>query len=63
VERPGLLVAGSGGLVGVMTPEGRALSKARGDGFAADSWLENDGDPVGQEAAPPDRASRGTRGA
>jgi hypothetical protein len=51
VERPDLLVAGSGGLVGVMTPEGRVLSKARGDGFAADSWLENDGDPVGQEAA------------
>jgi competence protein ComEC len=34
-----------------MTPEGRALSKARGDGFAAETWLENDGDPVGQEAA------------
>jgi competence protein ComEC len=51
VQRPDVLVAGSGGLVGVMTPEGRALSKARGDGFAADSWLENDGDPVGQEAA------------
>ena len=51
VQRPDVLIAGSGGLVGVMTPEGRALSKARGDGFAAESWLENDGDPVGQEAA------------
>ncbi len=50
-ERPDLLVAGSGGLVGVMTAEGRALSKPRGDGFTADSWLENDGDRVAQEAA------------
>jgi competence protein ComEC len=51
VQRPDVLIAGSGGLVGAMTPEGRALSKARGDGFAAETWLENDGDPVGQEAA------------
>lgn len=50
-DRPDLLVAGSGGLVGVLTPEGRVLSKPRGDGFAADSWLENDGDPAEQEAA------------
>jgi competence protein ComEC len=50
-ERPDLLVAGSGGLVGVMTPDGRALSKPRGDGFTADSWLENDGDAAAQEAA------------
>jgi competence protein ComEC len=49
--RPDLLVAGSGGLVGVMTEEGRALSKPRGDGFTADSWLENDGDRVAQEEA------------
>ncbi len=34
-----------------MTPEGRALSKARGEGFAADNWLENDGDRATQEAA------------
>jgi competence protein ComEC len=51
VERPDVLVAGSGGLVGVMTEEGRALSKPRGDGFTADSWLENDGDRVAQEVA------------
>jgi competence protein ComEC len=49
--RPDLLVAGSGGLVGVMTEEGRALSKPRGDGFTAESWLENDGDRVAQEEA------------
>lgn len=50
-ERPLVLVSQSGGLVGVMTSEGRALSKPRGDGFAADTWLENDGDPASQEDA------------
>jgi len=49
VRRPDVLIAPSGGLVGAMTPEGRALSKPRGDGFAARVWLENDGDPVAQE--------------
>ncbi len=44
VERPPVLISGTGGLIGVMTDEGRALSKPRGDGFAALSWLENDGD-------------------
>ncbi len=42
--RPLVLVAESGGLVGVLGPEGRALSKPKGDGFAASTWLENDGD-------------------
>ncbi|WP_102109907.1 ComEC/Rec2 family competence protein [Oceaniglobus roseus] len=51
-ERPALLVSDSGGLVGVMTPAGRALSKERGEGFVAMSWLENDGD-----GAPQDRAA------
>ncbi|MEM6596433.1 MAG: ComEC/Rec2 family competence protein, partial [Pseudomonadota bacterium] len=50
-DRPSVLVAQTGGLIGVLTEEGRALSKARGDGFAAASWLENDGDPVAQEDA------------
>jgi len=50
-ERPALLVADSGTLVGVMGPEGRALSKPRGDGFAARAWLENDGAPVAQAQA------------
>ncbi|MWD30385.1 competence protein, partial [Aquicoccus sp. SCR17] len=34
-ERPVLLVAEDGALVGVMTPGGRALSRPRGAGFAA----------------------------
>jgi competence protein ComEC len=42
--RPDVLISDSGTLVGVMTPQGRALSKRRGAGFAARNWLENDGD-------------------
>lgn len=53
-ERPGILVADTGGLVGVMTEQGRALSKPRGAGFVASVWLENDGDGAGQ----PDAAAR-----
>ena len=49
--RPDLLIAGDGRLLGLMGPEGRALSQARGGGFAAVNWLENDGDLVTQEAA------------
>lgn len=49
--RPALLVADSGGLIGVLTDSGRALSKPRGDGFAAESWLENDGSIMVQEDA------------
>ena len=51
VERPAILVADSGALVGVMTETGRALSKPRGGGFIASVWLENDGDGVDQPAA------------
>ena len=48
VERPALLIAGDGKLVGVIGPGGRALSRGRGGGFAAESWLENDGDLAAQ---------------
>ncbi len=51
VERPAVLIAEGGALVGVMTPEGRALSKPRGAGFIAKNWLENDGERVPQEEA------------
>jgi len=50
-ERPVVLIAQSGRLMGVMTPQGRSISKPRGDGFAARSWLENDGDPAPQDEA------------
>lgn len=50
-ERPALLISASGRLAGVMAGEGRALNKPRGEGFVAESWLENDGDAAGQGAA------------
>ena len=50
-ERPDVLIADSGGLVGVMTESGRALSKEKGSGFIATVWLENDGDSVNQAKA------------
>lgn len=49
--RPALLVEGGGALVGLMTPEGRALSKPRGAGFVARNWLEADGDAASQDLA------------
>jgi competence protein ComEC len=51
VERPAVLIAEGGTLVGVMTDAGRALSKAKGAGFVAQNWLENDGAPVEQADA------------
>jgi len=50
-ERPLALVSDTGALVGVLTDQGRALSKLRGSGFAARSWLENDGDGALQSEA------------
>lgn len=50
-ERPPVLISEGGGLVGVMTGQGRALSKPRGEGFSARSWLENDGDKADQNTA------------
>lgn len=49
--RPDVLISSDGKLIGVMTPEGRALSRAKGAGFVAERWLENDGDPSAQRAA------------
>lgn len=50
-ERPQVLVADTGSIVGLMTPEGRALSKAKGAGFIARNWLENDGEGIDQKDA------------
>lgn len=50
-HRPDVLIADTGGLVGVMTEQGRALSKQKGSGFVATIWLENDGDGVDQQQA------------
>lgn len=61
-ERPSLLISESGGLVGLMTPEGRSLSRERGEGFVAARWLENDGDPADQLQAAARPAFAGPRG-
>ena len=50
-DRPELLIADSGRLFGLQTPQGRILSSGSGNGFAAASWLGKDGDRVSQEAA------------
>ncbi|MEO0751585.1 MAG: ComEC/Rec2 family competence protein [Pseudomonadota bacterium] len=50
-ERPVILIADTGGLIGVMTEEGRALNRERGNGFVALNWLENDGDNADQVGA------------
>lgn len=50
-ERPTVLVTDNGALVGISTEKGRAISKARGNGFAASAWLENDGDGQKQASA------------
>ncbi len=49
--RPALLIAPEGEVVGLMTPEGRALSRARAGSFAATSWLKADGDDAEQQIA------------
>lgn len=61
--RPDLLISGDGRLLGLMGPEGRALSAATGGGFAAENWLENDGDLVAQEVAAARPGFDGPKGA
>ncbi|MBP0481867.1 ComEC/Rec2 family competence protein [Sagittula salina] len=50
-DRPPVLIADTATLVGILTPEGRGLSRAQGAGFVASNWLENDGSRATQEAA------------
>ncbi|MEO8243455.1 MAG: ComEC/Rec2 family competence protein [bacterium] len=63
VERPALLISSDGGLVGLMTAEGRALSSPKGAGFAAQSWLADDGDLTLPEAAAQRAGFTGPKGA
>ena len=51
VQRPDVLISDTGSLVGVLSENGRVLSKAKGSGFVASVWLENDGDPRFQDTA------------
>lgn len=62
-ERPVLLISSDGALAGLMGAEGRVLSGAKGAGFTAESWLENDGDLAGQQAAAARTGFTGPRGA
>lgn len=47
-KRPDILITDNGRLAGIATSEGRALTRHKGNGFAASSWLENDGDSAVQ---------------
>ena len=49
--RPDVLIADTGGFIGVMTADGRDVSRATGHGFVSQIWLENDGAPVEQAEA------------
>ncbi|WP_265499200.1 ComEC/Rec2 family competence protein [Paracoccus beibuensis] len=50
-SRPLLLIAPEGEAVGVMTPQGRAISKPSGGSFVVSTWLQEDGDMSTQEHA------------
>ena len=50
-DRPTMLISSDAVLVGLLGPDGRAMSSAKGAGFSADSWLENDGDLAVQDQA------------
>ena len=63
VERPAVLISSDGALVGVMGPDGRALSVAKGAGFTAETWLEKDGDLATQEASFARAGFSGAKGA
>ena len=62
-ERPVLLISADGALAGLMGPEGRAMSAAKGAGFAAENWLQNDGDLATQEQAAARPGFSGPKGA
>ena len=49
--RPEILISDTGRLLGIMKEQGRALNRKRGSGFAAQVWLENDGDKAEQIGA------------
>ncbi|OIQ42545.1 MAG: competence protein [Roseobacter sp. MedPE-SW] len=60
-ERPLVLISANGGLVGVLTPQGRALSRGKSQGYTATRWLAADGTLLSQSKAaqlwrPPDHA-------
>ncbi|WBU52137.1 ComEC/Rec2 family competence protein [Paracoccus sp. SCSIO 75233] len=49
--RPALLISREGDAVGLVTEQGRAVSKPKGGAFAVQKWLEKDGDSASQVEA------------
>ncbi|OWJ78777.1 ComEC/Rec2 family competence protein [Haematobacter genomosp. 1] len=49
--RPLVLISESGTVSGLLTAEGRVLSRGRGDAFAVTGWLQRDGDLASAEVA------------
>ena len=62
-ERPAMLISSDAVLVGILGNDGRAMSSAKGAGFSASSWLENDGDLAVQEEAAARAGFDGPKGA
>jgi competence protein ComEC len=50
-DRPDVTIADNGRLFGIRTAAGRVLSSDRGNGYAAESWLRDDGDSATQVEA------------
>ncbi|WP_371416217.1 ComEC/Rec2 family competence protein [Rubellimicrobium sp. CFH 75288] len=50
-ERPPLLISPDGGVIGLMTGEGRVLSRGTGERFTLSAWLRADGDTASPEEA------------
>ena len=50
-QRPEVLIAPGGRLVGVLGPQGRVLDHQRAQSFAAKTWLRRDGDGAAQREA------------
>ena len=48
-ERPAVLIAAGGGLVGVTGPDGRAFNSASSAAYVAETWIANDGELATQE--------------
>lgn len=61
--RPDLLISADGRLAGVMGQGGRVLSHDKGAGFAAKTWLEDDGDLAAQAEAAARAGVLGPKGA
>lgn len=50
-ERPDILISDDGRLFGIRTEAGRVLNSERGNAFAAEAWMQNDGDGSDQAQA------------